>query len=407
MTLRIAILSDLHVTEGATASMSHLYTGMSNEPRAQHPMLSLADMMKADGVAADYLVCCGDLGNKASRPAINYAWRHLEDLAKAMRAELIATAGNHDVDSRFDTTSYDSKGFLQNMDPPFPLPKGTQAENDHYWARHFVMLRRQRHRILVLNSSAYHGHSKDPSKPEYLHGRISDFTLAAIKKELEQDLVSAKGEERYHANILVCHHHPHRHQELDPADYSEMEQGTKLIDVLGDDQAGRWIVIHGHKHHPRVTCASGGSSSPFIFGAGSFSAYGNGSRPNQFYLLEFHSAVQSSIEVAVRFKAWSWALGSGWQLARQAASKSCLPAIGGFGYVHDIRPLARRLSHAAKQRLDAESASSMKWDDFVRIEPLIEFLAPADFERLGEELRRLGLQILFSESVAPVQVNII
>jgi hypothetical protein len=69
--------------------------------------------------------------------------------------------------------------------------------------------------------------------------------------------------------------------------------GQFLLDLLAYDSNGDWVVLHGHKHCPKISYAAGGVTSPIVFSCGSIGAklYPelNGNVRNQWYLLEFSS----------------------------------------------------------------------------------------------------------------------
>ena len=133
--------------------------------------------------------------------------------------------------------------------------------SDQYWAKHFAIMRKQEYRLLLLNSCAYHG-GQDSEKD---HGHSYEATLGLIREALEADCRPAA------VNLLLCHHHPQQHQEFKLGDYDAMKNGQLLLELLGSGQLGHWLIIHGHKHHPKLCYASGGAASPVIFSAGSLS----------------------------------------------------------------------------------------------------------------------------------------
>jgi hypothetical protein len=47
-----------------------------------------------------------------------YAWQRLHDLAEKSGAKLIATVGNHDVDSRYKSNAFDPRGYAPQVLTP-------------------------------------------------------------------------------------------------------------------------------------------------------------------------------------------------------------------------------------------------------------------------------------------------
>jgi metallophosphoesterase superfamily enzyme len=103
--LKIAVVSDLHTHDGSSAELgapSMLGTSDPEDQPKRHPISGLKKLISDNKLRADILLCSGDLANKATPSGLNYAWRQLEILKNALGArKLIATAGNHDMDSRY------------------------------------------------------------------------------------------------------------------------------------------------------------------------------------------------------------------------------------------------------------------------------------------------------------------
>ena len=78
----------------------------------------------------DYVLCAGDITNRADAPALERAWGMVASLASNLGARLIATAGNHDYASHSrddppDLTAdlpaeVDPKDALLQLDPQGP-----------------------------------------------------------------------------------------------------------------------------------------------------------------------------------------------------------------------------------------------------------------------------------------------
>ena len=179
--MRIAVASDIHAYANADGpAPSHLCIAAPADQPTRHPVSGLKRLIEDEKLTADLLVCPGDLADKAETAALIYTWNELHAIKDLLKAELlIATAGNHDVDSRHKHNDFDARGALQALVPPFPGL--SEAECDRYWGRNFVLLEKPTWRLLLLNSSAYHGGGKDPEK-EARHGRISERTVAQSSK---------------------------------------------------------------------------------------------------------------------------------------------------------------------------------------------------------------------------------
>jgi len=389
--LRIAVASDLHAFDdcGADPSPSHLKTTLPEDQPTKHPISGLIELVKSKSLSADILLCPGDLGDKARPAGIQYAWKKIGAIQNALGATLaMATVGNHDLDSRYKTSPFDPKETLQALEPPYPLPD--DADNNKYWARHFVLKDCGTYRLLILNSSAYHG-----GNPEEIdHGRIAQSTISQVKKELSDTEVRP-------VNILLCHHHPQLQAELsEVSGYDVMTNGQSLLDLLGSAQFGRWLVVHGHKHNPKISYAAGGGSSPVVFSAGSLCAslyleLGTVVR-NQFHLISIPYDSVERLGLVGRVESWDWASGAGW--ASAAGPLSGLPAICGFGYRGDPLILAQRMSLYV-------GSNTTSWKQVQAHLPEIDFVLPQDLAAIKADLRKShGLAVLDIDG-APVEIG--
>jgi hypothetical protein len=151
--------------------------------------------------------------------------------------------------------------------------------------------------------------------------------------------------------------------------------------MLGANDFGRWLVIHGHRHWPHITYAPGQSSSPVVFSAGSLSAilYDElqDKARNQFYIIELDLAAPGSVRG--RFRAWDWISDSGFQAARE---ESGLPASGGFGVRMGGDELAERIADIVTE----SGAPFIAWSELQQRIPGMEFVAPRDLKECARIL---------------------
>ena len=233
--VRVVVLSDLHafspVAGGPTPS--HLSTATPENNR-QHPLVGFASLLRDNDITANAVLCCGDLGDRAEVAAIAYAWKYLPIIQGAVGAPLLAaTTGNHDVDSRLHTTGFDPRAALRDLVPPFPVPDGDLSRR--YWADDYVICEQPDLRVLVLNSSAYHGVAGEQD-----HGRVAARTIDNIRTELD-DVIPKR------VNLLMCHHHPHKYGDVETADYSDMIGSYLLTNLLGSGRSAAWMIAHRHR----------------------------------------------------------------------------------------------------------------------------------------------------------------
>ena len=380
-TIRLAILSDIHAfTSGTGSAPSWMDLALDQSNPNLNPFAGLYNLIRSDDrLHAEIVVCCGDMGDKASPEGQQYVWAEISKLQHKLGAsQTIATAGNHDMDSRFQNTDHDAKGQLQSLEPLFPI--STEQNWLEYWAKNYTIFKISEARFVLLNSAAYHGYQKDGEDPEYLHGRVSDRTLDALIAELKTGGKDA-------ANILVCHHHPIKNDQIKIEEYSEMKSGDRLINELVNARLGPWLIIHGHKHLPRISYASGSSGAPTIFSAGSFSAklpaeYATKAQ-NEFYILELEippSDNKSSTLKGTIFT-WNWNYGTGWQ---RSSSSAGLGVGAAFGAKMDVAAKAQDL---ATQLKSTSPGLSVLWDDICSNNLELKYLIPEDKDEFLHHLK--------------------
>lgn len=382
--LRIAVLTDFHAYVGRPddkgASPSWLDLAQVQSDPARNVFAGLIEQIKAEQLQADVVLCCGDMGDKADPTGQQYVWAEVEKVRTALNAQLtLGAAGNHDVDSRYIHSGFDAKGQLQTLKPGFPV----QDEKGwlEYWAKNFTVIELGNVRFVLLNSAAYHGAAKEGKDPEYVHGRVSDLTIDRIIIDLKE------GGERA-ANILVCHHHPYKNDKIAIEDYSQMQNGDKLINNLVDSEFGPWLVIHGHKHEGRLFYAQGGNSYPTVFAAGSFAAkpYPNqvGHTFNEFYILELDipPTVGEVSSLLGTVDTWSWNYGDGW---RRPQVNQGLGPRAGFGARVDLGQLAKQIAHNLREK---HAGKPVRWKTVGDEHGHVNHLVPEELNRLISMLEK-------------------
>lgn len=388
MEVKLFVISDLHAFDGAVtkpARPSHYDTSLPTSA-GDNPIHQLKQLISDQGIKADKLICCGDLADKAYPAALEKAWLEIQELKNLLGADdVIASVGNHDVDSRHTYNDYDARGVLLGLDPGFPF--SNEVLNNEFWTHHFCVIESETPsiRYVVLNSSGFHG-----EKVEHEHGRVAERTVERLKKRLNK-----LG--RKNINVLICHHHPQKMTELKLGEYDDMKGGDNLLRALDSVAFGPWLVIHGHKHYPKLTYAMGGSSSPVIFSAGSCAAIPYPeiapSVGNQAYLVRIDSTRTNTSNCCGEFETWDWAPGRGW---KSAQDRTGLPYRGGFGYRGDLGVLAGQIVQ--------QFPNGGRWPEIESGIPDLKYLIPIDLSNVIRhledqhkckvEISRLGIPIL-------------
>jgi predicted phosphodiesterase len=338
---------------------------------------------------ADILICPGDFSDKACRDSLRVAWEKSHEVAKALRAhKLIATTGNHDVDSRNLYNAYDPIEELKSLSPQFPVADNAMASN--YWAYHYHVCTYPDVSIVNVNSSAYHMKAGN----EIEHGRVADTTLRRIQSELESLSDSS-------LKVLLCHHNPHTHSELGLGEDDGIIGGQHLLDLLAASTYEAWLVIHGHKHHPKLTYAAGASSAPVVFSAGSVSStlYPalRAETGNQFYIIEIPLDEIPVSGLVGTFRSWDWHMHYGWQ---EADNTKGLPAFGGFGHRESPSRLAARITKWLQGRRAVHASDTELLKRFSEL----RYVIPSDLRQLNRCLQSRGFSLEFNSSGTVNQV---
>ena len=197
---RFLLISDIHacdVDPGTSKAPSYVSTFRSSSSSRIDPVAELETLIQQEKLQPDCILCPGDITNKSLPDPFGYAWKRLCELAAKCESLLIATVGNHDVDSRYKSNAHDPRGFAMSLDPSIPT-----AQRIHfleYWAENFTSITLDGCNVVAVNTAAFHGGGKNAAS-EIQHGRISDATPARLRTKLAS-LTAAP------VNILLCHHH--------------------------------------------------------------------------------------------------------------------------------------------------------------------------------------------------------
>jgi hypothetical protein len=374
---RLLVLSDMHAFGTAKNAADSVLDFCDTTPGKSNPLLDLISLGERGRIKADVVICAGDICNRADGSGLRRAWDQLHKLRDAVSAvELVATCGNHDLDSRYlsGEPDPDPKGALLALQPRFPF--GDQAQSDKFWARNYAVTKLPGEIVLVnLNTSAFHGGEQS----EIDHGRVGKRTIQAIAKEVA-DLPSAS------AHILLCHHHPLPLSGWGGRDDTEfMKNGQELIDAIVQEDDSQWLIIHGHRHLPLLMQAAAASATaPFVLGSASLGARVPGV-PNQFHLVDLYTSEKPEHAALVgTVETWSWSDSMKWQIANNSDG---LPPLCGFGYRGQLSSLAASIHSLV-------NGAFLSWEQVLQAFPGVQLLLPQDMKRLEQKLEDLGLSIL-------------
>jgi Calcineurin-like phosphoesterase len=387
----VAVASDLHAYAKLPENHqrpSHLSISTGEQQPENHPIAGLVELIKRDEVSANVLLCPGDLAHQACPECIRYGWTTLQQIQEALKAKhLLGTAGNHDLDSRYLHGNPDAAQTLKNLSPQFPCAKAPLA--NQYWARDYTIVELPPAVIVILNSSAHHGHGEN----EKNHGRITKDVLSSLRAGMPALAT-------FPIKILLCHHHPHQHSELNLGAIDVMENGQQLLDLLAADSSGTWLVIHGHKHHPKISYAAGGGNSPIVFASGSlcsdlFLELQTAAR-NQFHIITFDLDAMQRLGLVGRIRSWYWQYGMGWAPAKRGTG---LPMECGFGFRGRPGVMAEEIRSIVKKELRS-------WNAVTASLETLHYMLPQDFDYMRALLNQQHrIKIVEDDNGYPVEVG--
>jgi len=367
--VRLLILSDLHATFESLENTYSRLVFKDDETEYGKRFIAYCKSLESK---FDYLVCPGDISTQGCGVSFKNGWNFLNEVKQQLDiSEVLCVPGNHDLQSR-PQNNFSPLHSVKFCEPLFPA--NCFNTNTHFWAWNWSHIVTEKFNCILLNSSAYHGFGD-----EYKHGRVAPETI----KQVSQFIVSEKFEAKPF-NLLLCHHHPVKREDIDfDSDYEVMDGGQALLNEIEKVSDQPWLVIHGHKHFASIFRAqSAGFNAPIIFSAGSFSAklYPEIDKrtANQFYILNIDLEATIEQECLVgTFEAHSWDIENNWH----PSCSENLPHKGGFGT--NIKPL--EIIAEIKKLLQKEPYLDI--NSLQPIYKMLEHYTPTEFQELLQKLK--------------------
>lgn len=390
--IRIAIATDLHyiLDNSGRISTQVCIQGSKIDPMdALINYINNKESLKAHG--ADMLICPGDITTRACIKSFNHGWNDLRSLKEALKAKhLIAATGNHEISSR-TKDDHTTPGNAEIAIAPFehllatadyPAKFNNPEQKWVYWGRGYETLYGDNWVVVTINTCHYHN-SLLPN--EYERGRIGDAALNELSGHLKN--LSTK----YHYKIIVLHHPPLEHEDLEVSlGRTPMYNGNLLLQEI-ENTGEDWLIIHGHKHLFRLTRSSGSEYSPIVLGAASFGALLTGEMANktknQFYILELSTILEAGkprLRGTIESIYWN---GSTWDTCSEISHG--LPHGCGFDQSSPVRasPLAKQI----KDAIEASTPTVLTWVELRDKIDALKYLMPKDIENLQKRLDEIGV----------------
>lgn len=376
---RIAIISDLHCQsapkkpkKGKPSSEkpeSYLSVGGLRVPEDRHPIQSLLKLAENENIQSDILMCPGDISNKISQEGLSHCWPMLIEVQRKLgSSDLICTIGNHDIDSR-----------KKHYPDPFKIPKEVypnfpffrREDADLYWSKGYIF-RELTSNLLVLDINSAADHFDEPSA---MRGTLSVARLAQLRNDLE----AYDGRTDIKAKIGLLHHHPTLHSGFTDSALDVLENGEELLEILSSK--GFSLIVHGHRHYPKIKRYIHAGNSMIILASGSFSAVlDEATCSNTRNLFHVISIDLEGTEFTYTLKSWEFNWGYGWNPATKKSA----------GIPHEVRfknsflpidPID--IDTFVEARGGAKVDGSALYSNF----PQLEYYLPEEMEALIRRLR--------------------
>ncbi|CAN5228098.1 hypothetical protein BH11ACT5_BH11ACT5_15720 [soil metagenome] len=330
------VLSDLHAYVGESNDSSPSLMNFSGSSTIARDLFERClQAILRQGLSVDVVLVGGDISNHADPEGLRQAWAEIHRIAGELGAVVIATAGNHDYDSRGQAGPSPKQNLLA-LEPPFPI--GTEEGRQHYFSYDFAVVRTDAYVVATVNSAANHGYTYN-GESEHQHGRILESTVDRLRGAL--DTLGTLPPVR----VLLSHHHLVQLPDIDTAENSKLVGSDALLRSLNG--YGDWLVVHGHKHRAWLQYAAGNADSPVLLSAAAFSAHWAGGEfesaiRKQFHIVEFHAHMQpapsvgDSIPLAGVVRSWTYN-GFDWLVSSR---NDVLSGVTGFGWRTSLSRLA-------------------------------------------------------------------
>ncbi|WP_313457151.1 metallophosphoesterase [Stenotrophomonas sp.] len=389
--VKIVVISDLHYRKHANNEVRP--AAAARGAVGYDPVAAFVDALRRDDVRADYVICPGDITDRASPEGLKLGWEKLNEIKEVVGARhLIAATGNHEVCSRDDNPSHDAAGNAEaSVDPLGMLQALSDYPSSHwngverkwiYWGKGYEFISDGSVLFLLVNSSHFHPTMR---MNEFERGRISDYALKLLSDEIDQK-IEESGAKIF---IALLHHPPVSHESLTHSlGRIEMFNGSRLVEVL-ENSGFPWLILHGHKHAGRLIMAQGAGNQPIVFAAGSIGADLVGHQVGlhtklQGYVLSLQVSDEALPALKGSVTAYAW-VDNSWVPA--TATNHGIPTGCGFSSPGvNVNAMAESLrDKVAEQNADFLTLSEMQG-----VVPELRYLMPKQVDQFRRAVVRLG-----------------
>ncbi len=373
--LTLLVISDIHChtkKEADGKADSFFKADDMRFPSNQNPVQSLLDLIDKDDIRADLILCPGDISHKTSIIGFSHAFSLLNyELRSAVNASHTYCAlGNHDVCSR----GSDSDPFHQAKNIHLSYPVKEKNVRDMYWSRGFYIVNyKDVADILVINTAWDHYTNQKAKSGTFDSGRIE-----ILQENLSQLVQSG-------IRIALLHHHPVLHSFANLSSKDVIPNGDQLMKVLSSH--GFELIIHGHRHQPKMRRTNDFGIQQHVLSAGSFSAHLQELHTRTrhvFHLIKIEKHEDTN-KIKGLIKTWEFGFGNGWKPT--SINSSEFPHLQNFGESppDDLAQRIIKKINDGQDYLDREI--------LIREFPEIDNLLPDEIRVLEKELEYCQMKL--------------
>ncbi|MDC6362556.1 MULTISPECIES: metallophosphoesterase family protein [Flavobacteriaceae] len=387
--INIAIISDLHCHHSShpLGINSHLLTDSLRNPAAEHPIQSFIEQVIPDFKEnIDYLFCPGDITNGTDPQGLISGWDFINEIAHEMSTkDVIATIGNHDIDSRQQISKDEVFRVPKKIGKSYPFK--SKELRDEYWANGYCFVEFPDVRVLVINSCHFH-RSKDTA----VQGKVDKAQIEEIKKYVEK-------REDSKIQVALCHHHPMEYPLPNPQAEDVLENSADLLKGLIESNFD--VFVHGHKHYPSLEYHPCGGKRIPILSSGSFSAKSGLMMHGMFNSFHMMTITKTGNNQAVgKIRTWEYLEGNGWRRANGGPPN--LPSYTGFGSNKNIKDICLEIN----QLYQSKNSVEIRWDKIEVEIPEVQYLTPKELVDLEKTLDDIyELEVNYSKERLPSKIG--
>ncbi|WP_167631098.1 metallophosphoesterase family protein [Mariprofundus ferrooxydans] len=390
---KIAIISDIHI--GAHARCADLNPHSTESHVANNFIDKFLEFIKGEAITADYLVVSGDISTKCMRQEFLHAEKVILEIADGLcvkQDRVFFVPGNHDVDwdvlnlRRQEKSPEDISDLRikQRYDPikfvDFFRSRNSASELNGLFEDPYIASWDLDDVCFIGYNSAWHDEPEQVNHP----GLVDPQHLNALTDLLKGKSLDEK------VKIFITHHHLIPQDEPDfKTDFSVMQNVEGLLDIL--DKYRFDVVIHGHKHYPRMKPYDHGRSNHrmVVIAAGSFSA-ALGTHldytANMFHLLttEGRHAVDRTIQG--KLNSWAYSEARGWYTNKEEIGVNpCEP----FGYYNSLPILYKEVVDRINNAFT--TSDNIKWSKLLEYNSDLQYVGSRIMKALCEKIEEDGI----------------